>query len=219
MRAAPAKFLFENDFTAGGGGKPSISLDEHAAKLREAEAVAFARGFEQGRSEARADAEHRCSAAIERIASGIASLQGQLRAIEARLETEAVEVAIEVARKLAPELVKQEPLAEIASLATGCFRNLVKCPHVVVRVNEELLAIARDKIDDIARRCGLDATLVILAEPDIALGDCSIEWADGGIKRDSAATAAAIDALVGRYVTARRASTDGSALPIHVGEK
>ena len=44
----------------------------------------------------------------------------------------------------------------------------------------------------------------MLAEPGMALGDCRIEWADGGLARDRAATEAAIDEAVGRYVAARR---------------
>ena len=101
-------------------------------------------------------------------------------------ETEAVEVAVAVAKKLAPELLAREPLAEIAALATSCFRNLVRCPHVVVRVNDALHETVRDKLDEIVRRCSPDTRLVVLAEPEIAAGDCRIEWADGGIDRDSA---------------------------------
>ena len=37
----------------------------------------------------------------------------------------------------------------------------------------------------------------------IALGDCRIEWADGGVNRDQAATLSAIDDVVARYVAAR----------------
>jgi len=215
MRAAPAKFLFENDFAAGAGSKPSISLDEHIAKVAEAEAAAFARGVEQGTAAAKAEAEQRCAFAIERIVAAIEGLGRQLGAVEARLEAEAVEVAVAVARKLAPELVAREPLAEIAALATGCFRNLVNCPHVVVRVNDALHDSVRDKLDEIVRRCGPDTRLVVLAEPDIAAGDCRIEWADGGITRDSNAIKAAIDAAVTRYITARLASAgeSGPALP------
>jgi flagellar assembly protein FliH len=43
----------------------------------------------------------------------------------------------------------------------------------------------------------------MLAEPGMALGDCRIEWADGGVSRDRAATQAAIAEAVGRYVAAR----------------
>jgi flagellar assembly protein FliH len=45
---------------------------------------------------------------------------------------------------------------------------------------------------------------VVLAEPHIAPGDCRIEWADGGINRDSSAADAAIGEAVARYLNARR---------------
>jgi flagellar assembly protein FliH len=143
-------------------------------------------------------------ATIDRIAAGIGGLAQQLGAVETKIETEAVEVAVAVAKKLAPQLLAQEPLAEISALATDCFRNLVKCPHVVVRVNEALHEVARAKLDEIVQRCTPDTRLVVLTEPEIAVGDCRIEWADGGVTRDSAAIEAAIDEAVTRYVGARR---------------
>jgi len=212
MRATPAKFLFETDFRPSADSKSSI---EHAARLKEAEAAAFARGFAQGASEARAEAEKRSGAIIERIATAMTVLDKQLEAVEAKFETEAIEVAVAVAKKLAPALLAQEPFAEIAALAIDCFRNLVKCPHVVVRVNDALHETARDKLDEIVRRLSPDTRLVVLAEPEIAMGDCRIEWADGGIERDSAAIAAAIDEAVTRYVNARQngAGAGGAPMP------
>jgi flagellar assembly protein FliH len=209
MKAAPAKFLFDNDFTGGGESKPSIALAEHEQKVREAEAAAHNRGF----AEAKAEAEQRAAVALERIAALLTTLQAGLGAVEARLETEAVEVAVAVARKLAPTLVAREPLAEMSALATDCFRHLVASPHVVVRVNDALHQPARDRLDEIIRRKGLESRLVVLAERDIAPGDCSIEWADGGVVRDSAATAAAIEEAVGRYVSARLESAPRSEIP------
>ncbi len=44
----------------------------------------------------------------------------------------------------------------------------------------------------------------MLAEADVVPGDCRIEWADGGVNRDSAAADAAIGEAVVRYVSARR---------------
>jgi flagellar assembly protein FliH len=215
MRAVPAKFMFENDFAPGGEKKPLVTLDVHAAKIKEAETAAFARGFQQGTNEA----EKRSVATVERIAAAMAALDKQLDAVEAKFETEAVEVAVAVAKKLAPQLVSQEPFAEIAALAIGCFRNLVKCPHVVVRVNDALHETARARLDEIVRRCTPDTRLVVLAEPEIALGDCRIEWADGGIDRDSADIEAAIDEAVSRYINARRsaAGTNGAHAPQSVG--
>ena len=206
MRATPAKFLFNDDFAKPGDGKPSIALAEHAAKVKDAEAAAYARGFADAQAAAKTDAQACAAAALQRVAATLEVLQQGLSSVEARLETEAVEVALAVARKLAPYLVAREPLAEISALATDCFRHLVATPHVVVRVSDTLHDGARGELDAIVKRCGLDSRLVIMAEPDIAPGDCRIEWADGGITRDTAATAAAIEQAVVRYVNGRQAA-------------
>jgi flagellar assembly protein FliH len=213
MRAEPVKFLFDHDFAASGESNPSIKLAEHTIKLKEAEAAGYDRGFAQGQAAIKTEAEQRVAAALERIAAALAELDRNLAAVETRLETEAVAVAVAVASKLAPTLMAREPLAEISALASNCFRHLVATPHVVVRVHDSLHATARQKLDDIVRDCGLASRLVVLAEPEIAPGDCRIEWADGGITRDSAATARAIDDAVARYVDARLAATTKQEMP------
>src|SRR5262249_6630419 len=128
-------------------------------------------------------------------------------AVEARLEAEAVEVAVAVARKLAGELTSREPLAEITALVTESFRQLVATPHVVVRVNDALHEFVGERIQEIAHQRGYDGRLVILAEPDVAPGDCRIEWADGGRIRDQAAIDGVIAELVTRYIDARLPAT------------
>lgn len=197
---SPAKFLFDNDFAAGDRGKSAMTLAEHTAKLAEAEAAAYRNGY----SAATTDAEQRAAAALERIAASLQILAGGLAAVEARLESETVEVAVAVARKLAPELIAREPFAEIAALAKNCFRHLVAAPHVVVRINDQMHEGAREKLKQTTHASGFDGRLVVLAEPDIAPGDCRIEWADGGIKRERAATEAAIEEAVARYIAGRR---------------
>jgi flagellar assembly protein FliH len=203
---AATKFLFDVDFTAT-GGKPerlTITLAEHALKLAEAETAAHRRGYEDARTDAGIEAERRSALALEAIAASLAEASTALKAIEARLECEAVEVAVAVARKLAPALVAGEPLAEISALASSCFRELIAAPHIAVRVNDELYVAIREKLEVIARARGFEGRLVVLAEAEVAAGDCRIEWADGGINRDSAAADAAIGEAVARYVSARR---------------
>jgi flagellar assembly protein FliH len=168
-------------------------------------AQAQAEAYRNGLVAAEGKIEGRTSAACERIAQGIAALAQGLGAIEARLEAESVEVAFAVARKLAPELVAAEPFAEIAALAAACFRQLVAAPHVVVRIAEPIYDAAHARLGEIARLQGFEGRMIVLAEPGMALGDCRIEWADGGIARDRVATDAVIGEAVGRYLAARRA--------------
>lgn len=201
---APAKFLFDVDFASGGDNEATIPLAEHAIKLAEAEAAAHRKGYADAQADAAVEAERRIAGALESVAVSLAEANSALRAIEARLECEAVEVAVAVARKLAPALVEREPFAEISALASGCFRELIASPHIAVRVNESLYAAAREKLDGIARANGYEGRLVVLGDPAIALGDCRIEWADGGVNRDKGAADAAIGEAVARYITARR---------------
>ena len=182
----------------------AVPFAEHALKIAEAETSAHRRGYAEAQAEAKLESERRTAAAMERIATVLDEANKALKAIETRLECEAVEVAVAVARKLSSALVAQEPFAEISALARECFRELVSAPHVAVRVNDALYAVAREKLEDIARAKNFQGRLVVLAESDIALGDCRIEWADGGINRDSAAADAAITAAVTNYIGARR---------------
>jgi flagellar assembly protein FliH len=207
MSAAKRKFLFDTDFAGAPEGKPAepvITLAEHALKLAEAAVAARSRGYADAQSDAEIETGRRMADALEQIAARLAVANHALTAIEARLECEAVEVAVAVARKLAPALIAREPFAEIAALASDCFRQLIASPHIAVRVNDALYATAKDKLTDIVRARNFEGRLVVLAEPDIAPGDCRIEWADGGINRDSAAADAVIGAAVDGYVSARR---------------
>ena len=114
-----------------------------------------------------------------------------------------VDVAVAVARKLCNDLIAAEPLAEITSLVADCFSHLVSTPHLVVRINEALYEAARVRIEQLAKRSGFEGRLVILAEPEIATGDCRIEWADGGVVLERAAIETKINELVGRYMASR----------------
>jgi len=152
---------------------------------------------------AEAKIEGRATASLERIAQAITAMAQGLSGIEARLEAESVEVAVAVARKLAPDLIAAEPLAEITALASSCFRQLIAAPHVVVRVGEQIYEVAQPRLEQIAHLHGFQGRLVVIAEPGMALGDCRIEWADGGLARDRAATEVAVAEAVGRYVAGR----------------
>jgi flagellar assembly protein FliH len=201
---AAHKFLFDTDFAAGPKPKSAISLDEHARLLADAETRGYRNGFAAGEAEARAETARRLATAFEQASETLKTMAGGLAGIEARLEAEAVDVAVAAARKLAPALIAREPFAEIAALVADCFRQIVAAPHLAVRVNENLYASAREQLDQLARQAGFEGRIVLLSEPDIAEGDCRIEWADGGLVRVRADTESAIAEAVARFVAARQ---------------
>jgi flagellar assembly protein FliH len=203
MTKAGAKFLFDEDFATG--QKPTITLVEHERRSKDAEAVAYRNGFAAAQAQAVAEAERRMAEAMTKIGDTLERLGRGLHGVEARLEIEAVEVALAVARKLAPALIEAQPFAEIQALAAECFRQLVATPHIAVRVNEKMFAEAQQKLDELARGRGFEGRLVVTADAALGPGDCRVEWADGGINRDRAATENAIAEVVTRYLAAHSA--------------
>jgi flagellar assembly protein FliH len=203
--AAAAKYMFDQDFSAVAQvTAPAVAAAEHEAALAAAEARGFHAGMNAAEAQARTEAERRLALAFERIAGGVEQLRASLERVEGKFEAEAVEVALAVGRKLAADLIAKEPFAEICALADQCFREMISAPHIVVRVSADLYSDAKQRLEDIARARGFEGRLVVMSEGDIAAGDCRIEWADGGLKRDRAMTEAAIAEAVGRYITARR---------------
>jgi flagellar assembly protein FliH len=202
--AAPAKFLFDMDFSAPNKTRERPATPaEIAQKIANAEARAYRDGFDAAKREAKAESDRRAALALEEIGIAIQAIASRFSGIEARMETEAVDVAVAVARKLCSELIAGEPLSEITALVSDCFSHLVSTPHLVVRINEQLYEAARERIERLAKRSGFEGRLVILAEPEIDTGDCKIEWADGGVVLERAAIEAKINELVGRYMASR----------------
>lgn len=199
--AAAAKFLFDEDFASG--EKPTITVVEAERRRVDAESVAHRQGFEQGQAQTRGEQNEHIARALTTMAEQMSRLDAQLNAIEARLESEAVQVAFSVARKLAPELIAREPFAEIEVLAADCFRQLVSTPQITVFIGADIYDSAKAKLEEIAHTRGLEARLNILSDAAMAPGNCRIEWAEGGVVRDHGATLKAIEEAVNRYIAAR----------------
>jgi len=198
---ANAKYLFDEDFATG--EKPTISVVEAERRRADAESVAYRKGFAAAQDQAKSETAQKVAAAIAVIADAMARIEKGLAGIESRLESEAVEVAVAVGGKLAPELISRQPFAEVAALATDCFRHLVKTPHVAIRVAPDLYDEAKQKLEEIAAGRGFEGRLMVLSEAGLAAGDCRVEWADGGVNRDRAATENVINVSVARYLGAK----------------
>lgn len=202
--AAPAKFLFDMDFSAPDKMRERAATpSEVAQKVAAAEARAYRDGYDAALREAKVESDRRSALALEEIGIAIKGIAARFSGIETRMETEAVDVAVAVARKLCSELIAREPLGEVTALVRDCFSQLVSTPHLVVRINELLYEAAHERIERLAKQSGFEGRLVILAEPEIETGDCRIEWADGGVVLERATIDAKINELVGRYIASR----------------
>lgn len=215
--ADAVKFRFDTVFAEEGDDGVPAPPKKTRWTEREVEAERQAARAE-GSAAAVANAETRAAeslaAAAGKIAAAADDLLGRFDEQQARLSAEAATLALTIARKLAPALIASRPLAEIEAVVRDCLTHLNREPHLVVRVADGQLDALKERIDAIAFERGLADKVVLLGDPGIGDGDCTIEWADGGIKRDTEALDREIADIVAHYV---RATTGEAAGPNEPG--
>ncbi|KQP96455.1 FliH/SctL family protein [Methylobacterium sp. Leaf117] len=192
------RFLFDTDFRPRPDNPATV---KEAAALAEtiarAEAEGYARGLREGQAMAEQQIQARLSDAITRLGLAAAGLIGQSDARDLSREDEAMDFAVALARKIAGEALDAQPLAAIGDAARAALQHLRGVPHLVVRVHESLVDDSEALVKRLARERGFEGRLVVLGEPDLALGDARMEWADGGVVRDRARIEAAVLSAIG----------------------
>jgi len=212
----PARFLFDQDFgappvpkaAAAPQGPAMVSLEDHEAALKKAETSAFRRGEADGRKAARDADSARLTAAVESLGARLAEALAQADSRAAVTEREGVALALALARKIAGAAVARAPMAEIEAAAEACFLELRQAPHVAVRVTPDVVERVREQLASMAHERGFAGRLIVLGDPDVAKGDVRLEWADGGVVRDSEAVARAIDDAIAQHFAAEGGTDD-----------
>ena len=171
-----------------------------SGEVEEIRQSAYAEGVTAGTTSVEAHTAQAIAAAANQIADAANTLLQTLNAEKAQLASNAVSLAHMIAAKLAPALIAAQPSAEIEAIIRDCLVHLNREPHLVIRIPEHLMDGLKNWIDAIALERGLAEKIILLGDPDIPIGDCLIEWADGGISRDTLALEQEIDRVIERYI-------------------
>ena len=199
MSARPSRpFLFDTDFGRPRGPSPADAEASARAEAERAalEAAAYARGLQDGRSEAALQEQARLADALTRVGLAAAGLLNQSDLRDGEREAQALAFAGALARRIAGEALDARPLAAVEEAARSALRHLRGVPHLVLRVSEGLVDEAEALMRRLSREHGFEGRLVVLGEPDMAPGDARLEWADGGVVRERARIEAALDAAL-----------------------
>jgi len=203
MSAQPVRFTFDIDMGRANERKSSLSDTALAELIAEARREGHAAGLAEGERTAVARAEKQVATAADALAGRVAAMAATIDDAKKQSAAEAINLALSIARKLAGRMIAAQPTAEIEALITDCLQSLEGVPHLVIRC-EPMLA---DRVRDIATarisHSGFTGRLVVLGDPDIAIGDARLEWADGGVVRDIRQLSGDIDAAITEYFAAR----------------
>lgn len=197
-----SKFLFDTSFDGPAAKAPPKPVRRNftAAEVEAEKAKAFADGHAAGAHEATSEAAQRSAAALEAIAAKLNEMvrQGDRHRVEG-LKT-AVGSAMAIVRKLLPALAQRESVNEIEALLRDCLGRMHDEPKMVVRVHESLVETFRARIDTTADASGFSGRIVVVADAKQTPADVRIEWADGGVERNTQQVWQEIEAIIERFV-------------------
>jgi len=201
------RFTFDLDLGRS-AGEPVTTYSE--SQFTEATADARQEGYAQGYADGEQSASVLAARALAAAAENIAARGVEMAAAvdDARAETlrEAVALAASVGRKLAANLVARYPLAEIEALIAECLSTIDDAPHLVIRCDPGLADAVKEIAAARMATSSFSGRLVVMGDPEIGLGDCRLEWVDGGLVRDMSALSSEIDKRIAAYIAARGAS-------------
>jgi flagellar assembly protein FliH len=207
--AAPAKFRFDLDLGHREERNSVVTESALAAIVSNARAEGYRDGLAEGQKASVVKAAERLAHAAEQLADRAASINAALDDHRHLTIVSAVELAATVGRKLAGQLLAQNPTGEIETLLAECLASLDNVPHLVIRCAPELADAVREIAMARIATSGFTGRLVVLGDPDHAAGDARIEWADGGIARDRAVLEAQIDQRIAGFIAGQRAPHSG----------
>lgn len=202
------KFLFDRVFDDHGSSAHDPNnlsyqneLKYSVRDLEKARDEAFAEGVTAGIQQSLTSYESQMVATLNRIAEAAADLLRGRRKLAVELRQEAAQLALLIATKLAPALIQEQPQKEIEVLVAGCLADKHDEPRIVFRVCPDQLEDLKQRILGLADDGGFSGDIVLLAEDGVALGDCRLEWADGGVERDSLQLAQCTEQAVAKYLS------------------
>ncbi|PCI85642.1 MAG: hypothetical protein COB24_12290 [Hyphomicrobiales bacterium] len=185
--AEPLKFTFNTAFGTRSENQelnvkvPVITQDDVDA----ARTQGFVQGREDGLTEATSQYNAEFQASFEALASKLDLIVNSQAATAQMAIEQAQNYALLIAQKISKAALTQHPTDQIIALIEDCLSHINLMPHLVIRVNQSLSAQTQAELQPIIEQKGFEGKLIILGEEDIPLGDCMIEWADGGVAHNT----------------------------------
>jgi flagellar assembly protein FliH len=196
--APTRKFMFERSFDASAANraperKPvTLKPDQYDALKKESYDAGFAAGQKAGLDEQTTQ----MMLLLAKIEGKIDQMADTMDMIHKDNETNVRRIALAMLGKFVPDLNARHGLAEIEAMLGNVITEMVHEPRLVVRVHETQFDVLDEKINAITKQKAYAGKVVVLADAEIAPGDCRIEWADGGMERNAKSLMTTIEKTV-----------------------
>lgn len=167
--------------------KPVFTQDEMDAAKAAAREDGYRTGFEEGRAaawqEAMQSVEKQTSDTLNVIANSVKELLARSQNDSQAAFAAAVDFAMAVCRKAVPALSERHAIGEIAALLEKNFRFLKDEPKISLRLNPQLADRIKPMLAALVKRESFGGQIAVVRDDSLPVGDCRIEWKNGGLER------------------------------------
>jgi len=156
----------------------------------------FADGKEEGAKEASSEIEGTSHNTLQGISNNLGDIISKQRLTNQDISDDAVTLSLAVVRKIFPSLNNQLASDEIVATVLKTLDHLIKERKILIKVHPKLYDDLTKKLMNHADVQKFNDKLHILADDDIDIGDCKIEWSSGMAERNLSALMDDIDDIV-----------------------
>jgi flagellar assembly protein FliH len=197
--AAVRKFMFERSFDdativhRAAERKPVLMKPEQIDALKK---EFYDSGYGAGQKAGKDEQAAQLAALIATLDCHITALIENIGALATEQDVQTRKLVLAIARKLMPDFAARNGLQEIEALLGETIREMAREPRLVVRIHESQFDAVNERVQAIAVQRAYSGKVIVLADNDVASGDCRVEWADGGIERNTQSTMNAIEQTI-----------------------
>ena len=171
-------------------------------QLTRAREESYQLGFDQGLSDARKEIEQNLSEILQHV---IFKLDSMLTEENARWETAqrlAIATVIATLKKFWPQLLQQLGAQVVEDTIRQSLELNNAEPRIVVRVHDSVLDAVVNRLPHLKEQEAFAGKVIVLADEHVAIGDCKVEWADGGMERLARTLSMQMDDALNRILAA-----------------
>jgi len=193
------KFMFDRSFDDASiihraqERKPVMMKPEQVDALKQ---ESHDEGFAAGKIAGRDEQTAQLAAVLLNVENNIAVLIDSLASLSREQNAQTRQLVLSIAKKILPDFTARNGLQEIEALLGDTIREMAREPRLVVRVHETQFDAVNERVQAIATQRAYSGKVIVLADAEIANGDCRVEWADGGVERNTQSTWNAVEQTV-----------------------
>ena len=166
------------------------------AQLEEAKTEAFESGKLEGAKNSAETIETETLQILQIITNQMKEISKVQKKANDTLLEDGINISMAIIQKILPSLNDQAASVEVYSVVEQTLTQLLHEPRVIIQVNPETLPVLDTRIEELKSKIHCNGQIILKESPDMAKGDCHIQWGDGSSERNVANLWKAMEKIV-----------------------